>query len=334
MKKTRLLACFRVLTVITILLGLTIVVLASSMDNKAKPKKVAAIAICVKKDSVSQTSLPPTQPVPHSVILPASPAKKISSPAESKSKLGKSFSDAKKTTMKKIKFFPAEVLAGLENSFRSKATVDSSIWKPSFGWPSLREVKWLARNTWGELAKSLCDYYKIGNCFSLIMDIFDHESNASPWAVNTSSGAVGLGQIVFKTGKNLSVAKECNIPAECLNRAFPEQNILNIIVLFKRNLAIFKAKGYENYRDWAILAHYAGPLAAEDTAAAHGGLYEVPFVQSILAIENLKPKVAPVWAQNLWAKEDWATIENIRRLAGGRTSKRVITASIASADND
>jgi hypothetical protein len=255
---------------------------------------------------------------------------------EKRSKHNKASQEAAKASAKKIKFFPAEVAVGLEELFYSKAKVDSSIWKPNLGWPSIREIKWLANNTWGELAKGLCDYFKIGDCFKIIMAIFVHESSASPWAVNTSSGAVGGCQVVHKTARLLVAAKECQFPIEYLNRACPEQNLFLTIVLFKTNLAIAKSRGYKNYRDWAILYHYAGPGAAEDTAAAYGGLYNVPFVQSILGIENLKSKEAPNWAQNLWAKEDWATIENIRRLAGRRSPPKSVPSNlnIVQADAD
>jgi hypothetical protein len=34
---------------------------------------------------------------------------------------------------------------------------------------------------------------------------------------------------------------------------------------------------------------------------------------------DIKPATAPLWAQKLWSKNDWASIENIRCLAHGIT---------------
>jgi hypothetical protein len=300
----------------------------------------------LKKGKISTVKSPVKHKAVSLVKANASPASSVTKVpravlATEKIAHGKSLHDTcnvKVAAVKKIKFFPAEVEVGLEKSFYSVMSVDSSIWKKKFGWPSKREVKWLANSTWGELAGNLCDYFKIRDCFKIIMAIFVHESSASPWAVNTSSGAVGGGQVVHKTARLLAAAKECQFPVEYLNRAYPEQNIFLIIVLFKINLGIAKSRGYDNYRDWAILYHYAGPAVAEDTAAAHGGLYNVPFVQSILTIESIDSREAPAWAQSLWAKEDWATIENIRRIAGGQKPQKItprkIDVATANADAD
>jgi hypothetical protein len=231
-----------------------------------------------------------------------------------------------------IRFFPAEVAAGLEESFKSVTSVDSSVWRPKLGWPTARETKWLIRKKWGGLIKELCAYFGISDCVWIIEQINHHESAASPWAVNVISGATGNGQLVYKTAKYMASTEKCKIPIEFLNRSIPEQNLLITTALFATNLATAKKRGYKNYRDWAILYHYAGSEAAEDTAANHGGLYNVPFIQSILAGEKMQPKEAPLWAQKLWAKEDWATIENIRRIAGGEKPVKAAPIEVDFAD--
>jgi hypothetical protein len=260
--------------------------------------------------------VPSTKPL---VIPPVSPQVQDDSKAKPRTKER----CGKKADSARIKFFPAEISAGLRESFHSQWAVDSSIWKPSYGWPSTREIKWLTYKSWGEYAKALCDYFKISDCYDIIMAISVHESSASPWAINDSSGATGLLQLVFNTADFVAAAKECGIPREFLNRGRPEQNIFVAIVLFKKNLKIFKDRGYQNCRDWAIMAHYSGAGAAEDSVRNYGGLYQTPFYQSIMALAKLNSSPAPVWAQNLWAREDWRTVENIRHLAGGMPPKRV-----------
>lgn len=217
---------------------------------------------------------------------------------------------------KKIRIFPAE--KKFLEFFNSSEGVDSSTWKPSYGWPTSRQIKWLAVNCWGDFIGSCCDFLKMKECTDIIISIFCHESSASPFAINHSSGALGPGQTVFTTGKNLSRDKRIQVPPEYIDRTCPEQTSLMIAVLFKTNMGFFKAKGYKNYRDWAILAHYTGALNAEDTANYYGGLYETPFYKSIVAFMKTKPAVAPEWAQGLWRGQEWATIERIRQQAMGR----------------
>jgi hypothetical protein len=218
---------------------------------------------------------------------------------------------------KKIRFYPAE--EKFARLIYSEEEIDSSVWKPSYGWPTSRQIKWLAVKSWGEFAKDCCEFVGIAGYEDTILSISCRESSASPLAMNNSSGAFGSSQVVFTTAKKLAPDKRIQIPFDEINRACPRQNILMSAVLYKNNMDIFRKKGYDNYRDWAILAHYAGDKNAEDTAAYYGGLYETPFYKAVVAYINIKkPVPAPLWAQKLWADEDWVTIERIRRLTLGK----------------
>jgi hypothetical protein len=238
------------------------------------------------------------------------------------------------TPQKDKYFFRAEAKM-LENLFylENKATIiiDSTIWKPSYGWPTDAQIKWLVEHVWGKYSKlnyigAACEYFGIPECYERIVALIVHESSGSPWVVQEVSGAVGLGQQTYSTALwlsvSLAISKELKISLEHLDRSNPEQNIFLTVMLYKRNLSIFKNAGYSNPFDWTDVGHYTGSGAVADTAAFYAGynanrnpnefVLDVPFWRLINGIIYLKPLEASLWAQNLWFKGEWGLIAQIR----------------------
>jgi hypothetical protein len=253
----------------------------------------------------------------------------------------------KRKIRKNLKFFPAEAYFMNLDTLQ----IDTSVWKPEYGWLTISQLRWLSREACGKIIEKACAYFNVTGLYETMISLSYTEGVGSPCIVNEISGATGLFQELASTAELYSYYDRLCVPFDLVDRSDYEQSVFIAVNLFKLNALYFKERGYENCDEWGLLGHYTGQGLAEDTARYYfekeyretynkNVVYSenvnvsnfvryAPFCKRLVKIEGEGCTPAPEWARKLLLdpvkehrQRNYAMFEKIRQVASSPSKQK------------